>query len=138
MTKPVKLLTRSAKLYLILLIISTVGILYGTLFPADYSVPRSFYGLDKLVHFVMFGTWTFFFGIVRFLKGNFKLMIIFAGGTLFGIAIEVLQHLLPTGRSPEFLDLVADIAGTAAAVILLYVLSKTVPQFSPDPHENAI
>jgi VanZ family protein len=86
----------------------------------------------------MFGAWTFFFGIVRFLKGNFKLMVIFAGGTLFGIAIEVLQHLLPTGRSPELLDLVADIAGTVAAVILLYILSKTVPQFSPTPHENAI
>jgi len=138
MTKPVKLLTRSFKLYLILLVISTVGILYGTLFPADYSVPRSFYGLDKLVHFVMFGAWTFFFGIVRFLKGNFKLMIIFAGGTLFGIVIEVLQYLLPTGRSPEFLDLIADITGTAAAVLVLYILSKTVPQFSPSPHENAI
>lgn len=138
MTKPVKLLTRSVKLYLILLIISTVGILYGTLFPVDYDVPRSFYGLDKMVHFIMFGAWTFFFGIVRFLKGNFKLMIIFAGGALFGIAIEVLQHVLPTGRSPELLDLVADIAGTAAAVLLLYVLSKTVPQFSPTPHENAI
>jgi len=138
MTKPVKLLTRSVKLYLILLVISTVGILYGTLFPADYSVPRSFYGLDMLVPFVMCGAWTFFFGIVRFLKGNFKLMIIFAGGTLFGILIEVLQYILPTGRSPEFLDLIADITGTAAAVLVLYILSKTVPQFSPSPHENAI
>jgi len=102
MTKPVKLLTRSFKLYLILLVISTVGILYGTLFPADYSVPRSFYGLDKLVHFVMFGAWTFFFGIVRFLKGNFKLMIIFAGGTLFGIVIEVLQYLFQQEEVPNF------------------------------------
>ncbi|MFP8490238.1 VanZ family protein [Gracilimonas sp. Q87] len=138
MTKPFKQLTRSVKLYLILLIISTVGILYGTLFPVDYSVPRSFYGLDKFVHFVMFGAWTFFFGIVRFLKGNFKLMTIFMGGSAFGVLIEVLQHLLPTGRSPELLDLVADITGTAAAVIILYILSKTVTQFSPTPHDNAI
>lgn len=138
MTKPLKQLTRSVKLYLILLTISTIGILYGTLFPVDYSVPRSFYGLDKVVHFVMFGAWTFFFGIVRFLKGNFKLMIIFMGGSAFGVLIEVLQHLLPTGRSPELLDLVADITGTAAAVIILYILSKTVTQFSPTPHDNAI
>lgn len=138
MTKPVKLLTRSVKLYLFLLIISTVGILYGTLYPMDYKVPQSFYGLDKLVHFVMFGAWTFFFGIVMFLKGNFKLTGIFAGGTAFGVAIEVLQYLLPTGRSPELLDLVADVTGSAAALLVLYILLKTVPQFSPNPHENAI
>lgn len=138
MTKPLKKLTRSVQLYLILLIISTIGILYGTLFPADYNVPRSFYGLDKVVHFVMFGAWTFFFGIVRFLKGNFKLMIVFTGGAAFGILIEVLQHYLPTGRNPEMLDLVADIAGTGAAVIVLYIISKTFTLFSPNPHENAI
>ncbi|MDZ7808556.1 MAG: VanZ family protein [Gracilimonas sp.] len=138
MTKPFKKLTRSVKLYFFLLIISTLGILYGTLFPVDYTVPRSFYGLDKVIHFVMFGAWTFFFGIVRFLKGNFKLLIIFAGGAAFGILIEVLQHVLPTGRSPELLDLMADIAGTAAAVVVLYILSKTMTQFFPTPHENAI
>lgn len=132
MTKIIKNLTRSVKLYLSLLILSTGAILYGTLFPVDYDVPQSFLGLDKVVHFVMFAAWTFFYGLVRFLKDNFKLYPVFLIGSLFGLAVELLQHLLPTGRSPEVLDLVADIAGTGAAVLILYVLIQKVSAFDTE------
>lgn len=132
MTKIINNLTRSVKLYLGLLILSTGAILYGTLFPADYEVPKSFMGLDKVVHFVMFAAWTFFYGLVRFLKDNFTLYPVFLVGGFFGLTIEVLQHLLPTGRSPEFLDFVADITGTGAAVLLLYILAQKVPAFKTE------
>ncbi|MDR9419145.1 VanZ family protein [Gracilimonas sp.] len=130
MKNTINLLTGSVKLYLGLLIISTAGILYATLFPTNYEVPQSFYGLDKVVHFIMFGAWTFFFGIVRFLKNNYKLLSVFIVAVIFGITIEILQHWLPTGRSFELYDLLADFAGTAVAILTLYILSKTVPQFS--------
>lgn len=129
MTKIIKILTRSVKPYLGLLILSTGAILYGTLFPVDYDVPQSFMGLDKVVHFIMFAAWTFFYGLVRFLKDKFTLFPVFLVGSIFGLIIEVLQHLLPTGRSPELLDFAADITGTSAAVMLLYVLSQKVPAF---------
>lgn len=132
MTKIIKNLTRSAKLYLGLLILSTGAIIYGTLFPVDYNVPQSFMGLDKIVHFLMFAAWTFFYGLVRFLKDKFTLYPVFLVGSLFGLVIEVLQHLLPTGRSPEFLDFVADITGTGAAVMLLYILAQKVPAFKTE------
>lgn len=132
MKNTVSLLTQSVRLYLGLLIVSTAGILYATLFPVNYDVPQSFYGLDKAVHFIMFGAWTFFFGIFRFLKENYKLFSVFIVGVLFGITIEVLQHFLPTGRSFELYDLLADFSGTAVAILVLYILSKTVPQFSSD------
>lgn len=138
MKKTVNLLTQSVRLYLSLLILSTAGILYATLFPVNYDVPQSFHGLDKVVHFIMFGAWTFFFGIVRFLKNNFKLLSVFAVGVIFGITIEILQHWLPTGRNFELYDLLADFTGTATAILILYILSKTVPQFSSNSHENAI
>ncbi|MEQ8523816.1 VanZ family protein [Gracilimonas sp.] len=133
MTKPSKTLTRSVKLYLTLLVISTGAILYGTLFPVNYDVPKSLLGMDKLVHFIMFGAWTFFYGLVRFLKDKFKLTPIFLVGTLFGLIVEVLQYLLPTGRSPEILDFIADISGTGLAILVLYLLTKKVPDFKADP-----
>ena len=86
----------------------------------------------------MFAVWTFFFGIFRFLKGNYKLTSVFVVGVVFGITVEVLQHYLPTGRNSEWLDLFADFTGTGIAVLILYILSKTVPQFSPNSHDNAI
>lgn len=133
MTKPTKILPRSVKLYLTLLVISTGAILYGTLFPVSYEVPKSFLGLDKLVHFVMFGAWTFFYGLVRFLKDKFKLTPIFLVGTLFGLIVEILQYVLPTGRSPEILDFVADITGTGLAILVLYLLVRKVPDFKTEP-----
>jgi|AntRauTorcE11897_2_1112592.scaffolds.fasta_scaffold00142_17 CDP-diglyceride synthetase len=132
MTKIIKNLTRSVKLYLGLLIISTAAILYGTLLPADYNVPETLLGLDKVAHFVMFGAWTFFYGLVRFLKDKFTLFPVFLVGCIFGLFIEILQHVLPVDRSPELLDLAADISGTGAAVLLLYILSKKVSQFNPE------
>lgn len=133
MTKPTKILTRSVKLYLTLLVISTGAILYGTLFPVSYDVPQSLLGMDKLVHLIMFGAWTFFFGLVRFLKDKFKLLPVFIVGTLFGLIVEVLQHLLPTGRSPEYMDFIADLSGTGLAILVLYILAKKVPEFNTDP-----
>lgn len=129
MAKLPKFFTRSVKLNLTFLIISTGLIVYGTLLPSNYQVSGSLPYIDKLVHFIMFGTWTFFYGLVRFLKGNFALLPLFIWGGLFGCAIELLQHLLPIDRSPELLDLVADLSGTGAAVLLLYALVKSVPEF---------
>lgn len=129
MTQPTKILTRSVKLYLTLLILSTGLILYGTLFPVNYEVPKTIHGFDKLVHFIMFAAWTFFYGIVRFLKGKYALTLVFIVGSLFGLSIELLQHFLPTGRSPELMDFAADITGTGAAVLLLYIIAKKVPEF---------
>lgn len=129
MAKLPKFFTRSVKLNLTFLIISTGLIVYGTLLPSDYQVSGSFPYLDKFVHFIMFGTWTFFYGLVRFLTGKFTLLPVFIWGGLFGLAIELMQHLLPIDRSPELLDFVADISGTGAAIVLLYVLAKSVPEF---------
>ena len=97
--------------------------------PSNYQVSVSLPYLDKLVHFIMFGTWTFFYGLVRFLKGNIKLLGIFIWGSLFGLTIEFLQYLLPVNRSPELLDFVADLSGTVVAVLVLFVLAKNVPEF---------
>ncbi len=133
MKKSLETFTKSVKLYFALLIISTALILYGTLFPIEYDVPKTISGLDKVVHFVMFGAWTLFFGLVRFLKQKYSLLPVFLISAFFGIFIEVMQHILPTGRTAELMDAVADISGTGAAILVLYIISKKVPMFSPSP-----
>lgn len=129
MIKPSKILPRSLKLYFGLLVVSTGLILYGTLFPVDYEVPHQIVGLDKIVHILMFGAWSFFYGLVRFLKERFSLLPVLLMGSFFGLLIEILQHLLPTGRTPELMDFVADLTGTVLAVAVLYIIAKKVPDF---------
>lgn len=133
MEKPSKLLTKSVKFYITLLSLCTLVILYGTLFPSDYNLPKSFWTYDKVAHFFMFGSWTFFYGIIRFLKGRYNLMPVFILGSLFGITIEGLQYILPTNRSAELLDLIADISGSAFAILLLYMILKNVSAFKSGP-----
>ncbi|MEX0721216.1 MAG: VanZ family protein [Balneolaceae bacterium] len=132
MKKPAKIFTTSVKLYISLLILSTIAILYGTLFPADYNLPDSIWSYDKVAHFVMFGVWTFFFGIVRFLKGNYSLFPVFLLSALFGVIVEMLQYLLPTNRSAELFDLVADVTGSGFAILLLYMILKNVSEFKSE------
>lgn len=129
MTKPIKTLTRSLKFYLFLLILSTGLILYGTLFPADYDMPKTVFGFDKLIHFIMFGVWTVVFGLVRFLKEKFALWPIFIISALFGLAIEILQNYLPTNRSAELWDFAADLSGTLIALLILYFIAKRKSEF---------
>lgn len=128
MSKFSKLLSFSVKVYFALFGISTVLILYGTLFPSGNSIPEPFWNYDKVAHFLMFGIWTFFYGIIRFLKGNYALLPVFLWGTFFGVLIELLQMLLPTNRNAEWLDLAADIAGSAFAALLLYLILKNVSE----------
>lgn len=110
----------------IILALSTLTIIYLTLTPADQIGDFSIYQYDKLGHFALFFGWTFFFGllILSFKEANTNLFFIFLAGSLFGISIEILQGVLPFGRSPDKIDAIADIIGTFCATILLYYIRK--------------
>ncbi|MEX0608501.1 MAG: VanZ family protein [Balneolaceae bacterium] len=126
-------LTKSVKLYIALLVLSTFAILVGTLLPSNYNLPIAIWGYDKVAHFIAFGVWTFIYGIIRFLKGKYALFPVFLVGSFFGIIVELLQFMLPTNRSAEFLDLVADLSGAAFAILLLYMILKNVSDFKSEP-----
>lgn len=74
----------------------------------------------------MFGAWTFFYGLYRAAKNNGRpnLWIVFFLGSFYGLLIEFLQFLLPTNRSPETLDFIADMFGALFAIWLLHLLFK--------------
>ena len=110
----------------ILLLASTMVIIFLTLFPSDKIGSSELYQYDKLGHFVLFFSWTFLFGLlmisVKHLEAS--LVWIFITGSLFGIFIEIMQGALPFDRTPSFGDAIADILGTLAATILLMLIKN--------------
>jgi VanZ family protein len=76
----------------------------------------------------MFFVWTFLYGFYRASKKNGppNLLIIFLLGSFYGLVIEALQFILPTNRSPETLDFVADVFGSLAAIIPLRYIFRSI------------
>jgi VanZ family protein len=73
--------------------------------------------------------WTFLYGLVRAIRKKRapNLWVIFTLGLFYGILIEILQFLLPTNRSPELYDFIADAFGSLLAIILLRILFSRLP-----------
>ncbi|HMB41521.1 MAG TPA: VanZ family protein [Balneolaceae bacterium] len=105
-------------------IATTIGIIVLTLMPPENLGSSKLFQYDKLGHFFIFFIWTFLFAlsVATFKNRKTPLFIIFLAGSFFGFSIEILQHLTPFGRSANFIDAVADIAGSLAAVLLLRYL----------------
>ncbi|MEQ9307844.1 MAG: VanZ family protein [Balneolaceae bacterium] len=99
----------------------TITILYGTLYPSDGLTKFNIWNYDKIGHFLMFVVWTFLFGIVRAVlkKKKPSLVMVFSLGLFYGLLIEALQFILPTNRSPELYDFIADALGSVVAILLL-------------------
>ena len=110
----------------IILALATLTILYLTLSPSDQIGDFSVYQYDKLGHFTLFFGWTFFFGllVLSFKEAKTNLLFVFITGSLFGITIEILQGVLPFGRTPDMGDAIADVLGTLFATILLFYIRK--------------
>ncbi len=118
-------------------ILTTIAILTLTLFPSDYSLPKGFWDYDKLGHALMFFAWTLCFGLFRFFQIDLKrpsLVLIFTISAAFGLLIEILQFILPAGRSAEFLDFVADMLGSGIALYILHLIFKNFPLKAEQPH----
>ncbi len=107
----------------------TIAILLLTLMPPDNLGSHRIFRYDKLGHFMMFFCWTLAYGLFSFVKKGpekTRIIAIFFIGSLFGITIEVVQELMPYGRSGNIYDAIADILGSLSAAIVLNLIKKTV------------
>jgi len=75
---------------------------------------------DKLVHFGGFLILAILW--LRVYPTSFVRII--AYGALFGILVEVYQHVMPIGRSFDMLDAVADVGGLLAGVQISRPLAR--------------
>lgn len=103
---------------LTLLTLITIGL---TLIPAEMLKDQKIWSYDKLGHFLLFGSWTYLLGLYQLTspKQNLNLFTIFFLGVSFGVAIEVLQYLLPLNRNADLFDVAFDTLGSFGAVLLL-------------------
>ena len=100
-------------------ILWTLLIFVGCFLPAK-EIPRVDVPLiDKWVHFVLFGGFTFLWLCSRPLTKPAWLLTIFLTGVALGATIELLQGALSfLGRACEFMDAVADSIGALLGVFL--------------------
>ena len=108
----------------------TAGVLYLTLAPRPFGSVRIplFEGADKVVHFMMFFAMAFAYHF-DFRRGKkpvdeaHLMGWIFVRLSAFGGLIELAQWKMRMGRSGDWYDLLADIAGAVYGIILAWLIS---------------
>lgn len=97
----------------------------ATLIPSD-SIPSGsdswfsifkFNHSDKIVHFIMFFGLTL---LLYFAYNSFKKIGYITIPVTMGIVIEILQHLMGSGRTFDIWDIAANTMGTLTAFLLLH------------------
>ena len=92
----------------------TAGLFAATLVPGEYVPNVPVLSFDKLIHVAMFAG----FALLWLALYPHRRGVVVVGGLAVGLAIEVLQDVLPIHRSGEAADLLADAVGLALALAL--------------------
>lgn len=81
--------------------------------------------IDKWVHIVLFGGFSFLW-LLGYPSGRWqRLLLVLFLGCLLGWLVEILQYLLPAlGRSYDLTDIAADAIGVGVGVILFRLLFR--------------
>lgn len=106
------------------------GVIWGSLIRLDPSFGGQ---IDKVQHFAAYGALT----ALGFVAGGGRSWLLLTAVAFLGAGVEVLQAVLPTGRTGSVWDLVANIAGalTVWAVWTLWVwIRRSLP---PGANEDA-
>ena len=119
-------------------ILTTLLILFGTLMPNSDLPEYQVFNYDKVMHISAFMAWTLATGITwrAFQPKRVSLAILIIVPLLFGIAIEILQGILPTDRSPEWIDIIFDALGTFLGILIYLLLLSIKDQSKPIKSEH--
>lgn len=97
-------------------------VLYFTIAPPELIRTASSWIHPGFGHVVLFGGWTTLLGftlLINMKKNSLPLFIIWLSGVLFGAVIEVLQFVMPYGRTGSLTDVGLNTIGCTVAIILL-------------------
>jgi len=103
----------------------TLLLILLSLIPAPDLGFQSFklFEMDKLIHFIMYSIFIIIWGL-NIWSNKIKMFNLIIYSILLGLFLEILQHLLPSGRFFDFGDFVANIIGVLFGAIILYYLKK--------------
>lgn len=110
----------------ILLVLVTLVTLFFTMLPAGQLGESMLYNYDKIGHFLIFFGWTLLYGLFMFTQQETetKLVLIFFAGVFFGVSIELLQEVLPIGRTMDVWDALVDSCGSLVAIGILFWIKR--------------
>lgn len=137
--KTVSFLARHKYVVYLLFALITFITLFLTLVPREVIEGPRVFEYNLLGHFLMFFGWTFMLGfsIIIHSEKLAPLFLILMAGIAFGIFIEAAQLLLPYGRNATVKDVIADAAGSLAAVGVLWgIQTKYQAYLRPVLSEN--
>ncbi len=98
----------------------TLLILIAVLLPGSAVPDVGNFGLDKIVHFLLFFAWAI---AIRFDFPSLNKILVFVIGIVFSCFTEVLQ-LFTEDRSFDFFDMLADAIGLATGLILSHLIIR--------------
>ena len=114
--------------YIILIIIIILSLTPSNEFPENdkFSIPN----LDKIIHFIMYFVLTFsllYKNITKLSKIRKINIYILIFASLFGILMEILQHVMNLGRDANFYDFLANESGIFIC-FLVFILYYNSPE----------
>jgi VanZ family protein len=101
-------------------------VLLSLLPSSDFPDIPYFSGEDKWIHFCMYAGLGFLTCWSLDTRGRRMppLFVLLIGVFLWGVLMEVLQRLMANGRSMEILDMLANLAGAIAGLILYKYMNR--------------
>ena len=107
----------------------TIVLIVATLLPKEVVSQNTFFNIphfDKVYHFCSYALLIFLWAasLIEKTEKIRAARIAFYGSILMGVLLEVLQWQLNVGRHFEILDIIANISGSIAGLIVFYKLFK--------------
>ena len=100
----------------------TLLILIAVLLPGSAVPDVGSFGLDKIIHFLLFFSWAV---AVRFDFPHLNKLLVFLIGLIFSCLTEVFQ-LFTEDRSFDYFDMLADAVGIATGLILSSLVIRII------------
>lgn len=97
-------------------------VIYLTIAPPSMLKTASTVIHPGLGHVILFGGWTLLLGftlLINLEKKDLSLFVLWISGILFGAFIELMQYIMPFGRSGSLVDIGLNTIGCTIAVYVL-------------------
>ena len=111
----------SASKYLVLSVLWTIGILVGLSLPGRSLPSVSLLEFDKLIHFLLFAGFAWLWMAALRAPLRRRTLYVLAAGATYAVLSELYQSLLPFDRRADLLDVLADMAGLCAGLLLYHL-----------------
>lgn len=102
-----------------LLALAILLITYKSIAPASGGVPILHF--DKFIHAAAYALLT---GLIGFCWPRLSLLWIAIGTTFYGASLEIIQYLLPFGRTGSLADAIANLAGILFVIYVWMAVSR--------------